>query len=50
MTRGRVVAVIAYLRTLPPVRKSVPPPRPPAPDDCDTYTFYLRAFSEPGCR
>jgi cytochrome c553 len=45
-----VRAVIAYLRTLPPVRKSVPPPRPPAPDDCDIYTFYLRAFSEPGCR
>ena len=45
-----VRAVVAYLRTLPPVRKTVPPARPPASDDCDTYSFFLRGSSEPGCR
>ncbi len=46
-----VRAVIAYLRTLPPVKKAIPTPRPPAPDDCDVYTFFLRgALGEAGCR
>lgn len=45
-----VRAVIAYLRTLPPVRKAVPSARPPAPDDCEVYTFFLRGRSSPGCR
>jgi len=45
-----VRAVVAYLRTLPPVRQAVPPPRPPTPDDCDIYTFYPRGGFEPGCR
>jgi mono/diheme cytochrome c family protein len=45
-----VRAVIAYLRTLPPVRKAVPSARPPAPDDCEVYTFFLRGSSTPGCR
>jgi mono/diheme cytochrome c family protein len=47
-----VRALTAYLRTLPPVRKAVPEPRPPAPDDCDVYTFFLRGapLGRPGCR
>jgi hypothetical protein len=32
------------------VREPVPPPRPPAADDCDIYTFYVRGGPEPGCR
>jgi len=44
-------ALIAYLRTLPAVRKVIHPPRPPAPDDCDLYRFFLRGrLDEPGCR
>jgi mono/diheme cytochrome c family protein len=46
-----VRALIAYLRTLPPVRKAIPAPRPPAPDDCAVYTFFVRgALDQPGCR
>lgn len=46
-----VRALIAYLRTLPPVKKTIPPPRPPAPDDCAVYTFFLRGELErAGCR
>jgi mono/diheme cytochrome c family protein len=46
-----VRAVVAYLRTLPPVRKAIPPARPPADDDCDVYTFFLRGeLDRPGCR
>jgi mono/diheme cytochrome c family protein len=46
-----VVSVIAYLRALPPVRKAIPLPRPPAEDDCAVYTFFLRGELErPGCR
>jgi len=42
-------AVIAYLRTLPPVKQSIPPARPPSPDDCDQYTFWISESWEPGC-
>jgi mono/diheme cytochrome c family protein len=46
-----VRAIVAYLRALPPVRKAIPPPRPPSPDDCEVYTFFLRGDVEtPGCR
>jgi hypothetical protein len=46
-----VVAVVAYLRALPPARKAIPSPRPPAEDDCAVYTFFLRGELErPGCR
>jgi mono/diheme cytochrome c family protein len=46
-----VRAVIAYLRALPPVKNAVPPPRPPAEDDCAVYTFFLRGeLDRPGCR
>jgi mono/diheme cytochrome c family protein len=43
-------ALVAYLRTLPPVARHVPPVRPPAPDDCTTYTFWVAESSVPGCR
>jgi mono/diheme cytochrome c family protein len=48
-----VRALIAYLRTLPAVRKVIPPARPPAADDCEEYTFLLATADEvlpPGCR
>jgi mono/diheme cytochrome c family protein len=43
-------AVVAYLRTLPPVNRAVPLPRAPAVDDCETYTFYLEKSDQAGCR
>jgi mono/diheme cytochrome c family protein len=43
-------AIIDYLRLLPPVNRIVPLPRPPAADDCETYTFYLDKSDQPGCR
>ena len=43
-------AIIAYVRLLPPVNRIVPAPRPPAADDCETYTFYLAKSDLPGCR
>lgn len=43
-------AIIAYVRLLPAVHRIVPFPRPPAPDDCETYTFYLGKSDQPGCR
>ncbi len=43
-------AVIAYLRQLAPVSRAVPPPRPPAPDDCEVYTFWIASSSTYGCR
>jgi mono/diheme cytochrome c family protein len=43
-------AIIAYVRLLPPVSRAVPLPRPPAADDCETYTFYLDKSDQPGCR
>jgi len=42
-------AIVAYVRTLPPVRQAIPEPRPPAPDDCVTYTFWINASRVPGC-
>jgi mono/diheme cytochrome c family protein len=43
-------AIIAYVRLLPPVDRLVPPARPPAADDCTTYTFYLQKSDQAGCR
>jgi mono/diheme cytochrome c family protein len=43
-------AIVAYVRLLPPLDRTVPLPRPPATDDCDTYTFYLDKSDQPGCR
>jgi mono/diheme cytochrome c family protein len=45
-----VRALVAYLRTLPPVDRQIPLPRPPAPDDCAVYTIWIATTSEPGCR
>jgi cytochrome c oxidase cbb3-type subunit 2 len=43
-------ALIVYLRGLPPVRHAIPAPRPPAPDDCSVYTFWVTPSTVPGCR
>ncbi len=45
-----VVSLIAYLRVLPPVAARVPADRPPAPDDCEIYTFWTYRDLKPGCR
>ncbi|MGQ0551006.1 MAG: c-type cytochrome, partial [Armatimonadota bacterium] len=45
-----VRALIVYLRSLPPVRRQIPLPRPPAADDCDVYTFWTVPSQTPGCR
>ena len=44
-----VRALVVYLRTLPPVRNAVPSARPPAPDDCEIYTFWVVPSTTPGC-
>jgi mono/diheme cytochrome c family protein len=43
-------ALVAYLRTLPPVARQIPAARPPAPDDCAVYTFWIANSTVPGCR
>lgn len=43
-------AIIAYLRTLPPVSKQIPAARPPAADDCEKYTFWVNDSDRPGCQ
>lgn len=45
-----VRALIAYLRTLPPVARAVPPFRPPDGRDCERATIYLVEDRTPGCR
>jgi Second Messenger Oligonucleotide or Dinucleotide Synthetase domain len=45
-----VRALIAFLRSLPPVNRAIPATRPPAADDCEVYTFWVDASSAPGCR
>jgi len=51
MDEEDVRAVIAYLRTLPPVKKKIPSARPPAADDCVVYSFFLRGeLNQAGCR
>jgi mono/diheme cytochrome c family protein len=45
-----VRALVAYLRAMPPVVRRIPPARPPAADDCATYTFWLGPSREAGCR
>lgn len=42
-------ALVAYLRTLPPVNQEIPPARPPAEDDCDRYVFWISESWTPGC-
>jgi len=43
-------ALIVYLRALPPIRRVIPAPRPPAPDDCAVYSFWTQPSQVPGCR
>ncbi len=43
-------ALTVYLRALPPVRRAVPAPRTPTPDDCSVYTFWVTPSTVPGCR
>jgi mono/diheme cytochrome c family protein len=45
-----VRALIAYLRAMPPIRRAIAPARPPAPDDCPTYTFWVASSTARGCR
>jgi len=46
-----VRSLVVFLRQLPPVTHDVPLPAPPAPGDCETYTFWLAPDNfEPGCR
>jgi nicotinate dehydrogenase subunit B len=42
-------ALVAYLRKIPPVRHAVPPTRPPSPDDCEIYTFWVTPSTTAGC-
>ena len=42
-------ALVAYLRTLPPVPKEVPRAQPPQADDCSIYTFWLDDRRTRGC-
>jgi hypothetical protein len=42
-------SIVEYLRLLPPVARAIPPARPPAPDDCEVYTFWIAESSIPGC-
>jgi mono/diheme cytochrome c family protein len=51
MDEEDVRAVIAYLRTLPPVKNAIPDPRLPAIDDCEIYSFFVSAdIRTPGCQ
>jgi hypothetical protein len=43
-------ALIATLRGIPPVRRAIPAPRPPAADDREVYSFWGDVSSAPGCR
>jgi cytochrome c553 len=43
-------ALIAFLRTLAPVKNKIPADRPPAPDDCAVYTFWTSPSSTYGCQ
>jgi hypothetical protein len=43
-------ALVAFLRTLPPVSNKVPVDRPPAPDDCEVYTFWTSPSDTYGCK
>jgi mono/diheme cytochrome c family protein len=43
-------SLVAYLRKIPPVRRAVPPARPPSPDDCEIYTFWVGPSSVAGCK
>lgn len=43
-------ALIAYLRSMPPITNKVHPDRAPAADDCDVYTFWISESDVAGCQ
>lgn len=44
-------ALLAYVRSLPPVERTLPPPVPPGSYDCPGDTFWIAATNaRPGCR
>lgn len=43
-------ALIAFLRTLPPVKRRISDPTPPSADDCAIYTFWTVPSRPAGCR
>ncbi|PYQ34133.1 MAG: cytochrome C, partial [Acidobacteria bacterium] len=43
-------ALVAYLRTLPPVHRQIRPATPPSSGDCETYTFWVTRSDVAGCR
>jgi mono/diheme cytochrome c family protein len=45
-----VRSIVSYLRRIPPVRHEIPPARPPSPDDCEIYTFWVTPSNVPGCK
>jgi len=45
-----VRSVVAYLRRIPAVHHAIPSARPPSPDDCEIYTFWISASNDPGCK
>jgi mono/diheme cytochrome c family protein len=45
-----VRSIVSYLRRIPPVRHAIPPTRPPSPDDCEIYTFWVIPSNVPGCK
>ena len=45
-----VRSLVAFLRRIPAVRRGIPAARPPAPDDCEIYTFWVTPSSVAGCK
>jgi mono/diheme cytochrome c family protein len=45
-----VRSIVSYLRRIAPVRHAIPPARPPSPDDCEIYTFWVSQSDAPGCK
>jgi hypothetical protein len=42
-------SLVTYLQLIPPVKRAIPAARPPAPDDCVVYTFWIAPSSTAGC-
>jgi cytochrome c553 len=45
-----VRALVAYLKTMPPVDHPIHEYVPPSADDCAVYTFWVTPNNEPGCK
>jgi hypothetical protein len=43
-------SIVAYLGRIPPVHHEIPSARPPSPDDCEIYTFWVSTSNVPGCK